>query len=140
MTMTPARKFARQLLGALVLVTAIAFLGVALEHSSLSNVVAPHGSGPRDLLRTVNGGRVVVTGPHGQHRTVLPPGFHLVRGSESGRGSGSPLVLDNWTLVVQNLGLVAAVAVVIVILDQFRRVARRRRRSRSSAAPTFVPG
>jgi hypothetical protein len=91
-------KFSRQLFAVLVLVTAVAFLGVALEHSRLSNVVAPHVS-------------VVV-------RPVRPVGHHV--------GVGPPPDLTAWPPVIQLLLLMAAITLVVVTADTVRRASRRR--------------
>jgi hypothetical protein len=118
----------RDFLAAVVLVTALAFLGVALEHSSFSSAVAPHS--PVGHLNQVTVRVVRPDGQRGTEKVRLPPGFRQRPRGVVKLGGGSPFDGADWTLVAQNLGLVAAIALPIVGLDQLRRVARRRRRVR----------
>jgi hypothetical protein len=97
-----AWRFSRQLLAALILVTAVAFLGVGLEHSRLSNIVAPH---VPVVVRAVR--RNV------RSETII----HL--------GSGPPPNLAGWVPVVQLLGLMAAIALVVATADTVQRASRR---------------
>jgi hypothetical protein len=91
-------KFSRQFVTALVLATGVAFLGVGVEHSRLSSVVAPH---------------VPV---------VIRP-LHPARHSFA---SGLPPDLAAWLPVIQLLGLMVAVTLVVASADTVMRAARRR--------------
>jgi hypothetical protein len=130
-------KFLRDFVAALVLVAAVAFLGVALEHSSLSDALAPHavvGHGNQVTVRVIR-----PNGQRGNEKVRLPPGFHQRPRGVIKLGGGIPFDLADWTLVVQNLGLVAAIALPLVGVDQLRRLVRRRRRTNRSVSAVPPP-
>src|ERR1019366_10428203 len=90
---------------------------------------------------TIHGVQVVVSGSEGQRiKAILriPPGVHLRPGVVIKLGRGSPLDLGEWTLAGQNFGIVVAIALSIVPLDQLRRLARRRRRTRRQETPRHL--
>jgi hypothetical protein len=101
--MRSAWKFSRQFAAALVLVVGIAFLGVGLEHSRLSNVVAPH---VPVVVRAV------------RHYVRSERVIHL--------SSGPPPDLAEWLPVVQLLGLMAVITLVVATADTVLRASRRR--------------
>ena len=100
-----AWKFSRQLLAALILVTVVAFLSVGLEHSRLSNIVAPHVP-------------VVVRSVPLSHRNARS-------GTVIHLGSGPPPDLPAWPPVIQLLGLMAVITLIVVTADTVQRAARR---------------
>jgi hypothetical protein len=139
-------RFARHFLAALVLVVALAFVGVAIEHSALSQTVAPHSNTQEATQFVLRNGRPyvrTVVGTTGHEKVSYRPvpfakGFHpngRVTGIRQGP-VGSPPDLSSWSSVVQILVLMVGIALAVAGLDQLRRLARRRR-NRSHA---FVPG
>ena len=133
-----ALRFGGQFLAASVLAIAVGFLGLAIGHSALGQVVAPHSGGPERLQIVTRGGQAfakIEVGSPGHQQAVLRRLPKLVTGINHGReivfsrSAGAPSNFSNWVPVAEILLLVVAIALFIAGLDQLRRIARRRRRA-----------
>lgn len=123
----------RQLAGAALLVTAVAFLGLGLEHSPLSHLVpaltARSRSAPPGHIASGGGNFVVV-------RPGSPPGHPPPKALHHGRGGGPgpPSDLSSWLTVghvlLEVLGLTIAGVAVDLVWRAWRKVRRRRQRDR----------
>ena len=122
-------KFCRQFTAALVVVTAAAFIGVAIEHSPVSHAIAPHETGGAKPQIIVRDGHpfVEMKTPNGEVLHQLPAGFSP--GQRGRGGSGSPPNWQLWRNVVLIILLIALVAAATAGLDQVRRTSRRVRQS-----------
>ena len=121
-------KFCRQFAAAVVVVTAMAFIGVAIEHSPVSHsdrtLAAP---GPRSSSEAGTPSPRLRP-PNGELLRQLPAG--LSGPGRRGRGgSGSPPNWQLWRNVVLIIVLIALVAAATAGLDQVRRSSRRVRQS-----------
>ena len=123
-------KFCRQFAAAVVVVTAMAFIGVGIEHSPVSQAMAPHGTGGAKAQLIERGGHAFaeIKTPNGERLRQLPAG--LSGPGQRGRGgSGSPPNWQLWRNVALIIVLIALVAVATAGLDQVRRSSRRVRQS-----------
>ena len=134
-----ARKFLRlagYVLRVLMVTSAVAAFGIALDHSSLSQLLAPHSYDSLKSQLVLHNGQpyvkdiVVVDG----HRTVtvrpirLREGTHPQGVSRIKTGIAMPPELSGWRQVPINLTLVAVIALVAAGLDRIQRTFFRRRR------------
>jgi hypothetical protein len=123
-------KFSRQFAAAVLVVTATAFIGVAIEHSPVSQAIAPHETGNEKAQVIQRGGRAFVEmkTPNGDYLRQLPAG--LSGPGQRGRGgSGSPPNWQLWRNVALIVVLIALVATATAGLDRVSRSARRIRHS-----------
>ena len=123
-------KFCRQFVAAVVVVTAMAFIGVAIEHSPVSQSIAPHMTGLAKAQIIVRGGHsfVQIKTSNGELLHQLPAGFNgpgLRGGSTPRGGSGSPPDWQLWRNVVLIIVFIAVVAAATAGIDQARRSSRR---------------
>jgi hypothetical protein len=111
-------RFSRHLAAAALLVTAVAFLGVGLEHTPVSRMLpAVHGD------RGESGKRVIDRFGHIPNKHLAP----------RGGGPGPPSNLASWPSVGHVLLEITLIALVVVALDGIRRLARRHRHGRRRA-------
>jgi len=123
-------KFCRQFTAAVVVVTAMAFIGVGIEHSPVSQAIAPNGTSCARAQIIERGGHVFaeIKTPNGELLRQLPAG--LSGPGRSGRGgSDSPANWQLWRNVVLIIVLIALIAAATAGLDQVRRSSRRVRQS-----------
>ncbi len=123
-------KFCRQFAAALVVVTAVAFIGVAIEHSPVSQAIAPHETGGDKAKIIERGGHAFaeIKTPNGELLRQLPVGFSGP-GQRGRGGSGPPPDWQLWRNVVLIIVLIALVAAATAGLDKVRRTSRRLRQS-----------
>ena len=123
-------KFCRQFAAAVLVVTATAFIGVAIEHSPVSQAIAPHvtGGDKAQIIERDGHAFVEIRSPKGEVFRQLPAG--LSSPGQRGRGgSGSPPDWQLWRNVVLIIILIALVAGATAGLDRVRRSSRRVRQS-----------
>ena len=123
-------KFCRQFAAALVVVTALAFIGVAIEHSPMSQAIAPHetGAGKAQIIKRGGHAFAEIKAPNGELLRRLPAGLSGP-GLRGRGGSGSPPNWQLWRNVVLIVVLIAVVAAATAGLDHVRRTSRRVRHS-----------
>ena len=123
-------KFCRQFAAAVTVVTAMAFIGVGIEHSPVSQAMAPHGTGDAKAQTIERGGHAFaeIKTPNGERLRQLPAGLSGP-GQPARGGSGSPPNWQLWRNVALIIVLIALVAAATAGLDQVRRSSRRVRRS-----------
>ena len=135
-------KFARHFLAVTCVVVVVFFIGVALEHSPLSQAVAPHADLQQHESFSVvkRDGQVyveVVTGSKGHEKTVL----HKARGVPTaghpvdlGGSRGSPFNPSGWPQAAAIAVVILVGAGVVALLDRRRRSTRRRTRATLAGA------
>ena len=140
-------KFCRQLVAAMMVVTAMAFIGVAIEHSPASQAIAPHETGTDKAHIIERGGHTFaeIKTPNGELLRQLPAGLSGP-GQRRRGGSGSPPNWQLWRSVVLIIVLIALIAAATAGLDQVRRSSRRspirpslKDRSRGYAGWMYAP-
>ena len=137
-----ALRFTQRFLAASALAVTVGFLGFAIEHSALAQVVAPHNNGPERLQVVTRGGQAfakIEVGSPDHQKVMLLRLPKLVTGIRHGHelvlnpGAGSPSNFSNWAPVAEILVLIVAITLFIAGLDQLRRIAQRRRRAAATA-------
>lgn len=127
-------RLSRHFVMALVVVIVISLVALLIEHSALSQSVAPHSSASEHselVLRDgqpyirvdVNAaGRSTVT-----YRRAAVPKRDVHGGVVRIKQGGSPADLSRWNAVLEIIVLIVVIALLVAVIDRLRRRVRRRR-------------